>query len=41
MSLGPLALPLFYQYKYTHEPAEPLQSNGSIQNLAMLGGICN
>jgi hypothetical protein len=41
MGLGPLAQPLFYQYKCTYEPAELLQGNGSMQNLAMLGGICN
>jgi hypothetical protein len=41
MGLGPLVQPLFYQYKCTYEPAEPLQGNGSMQNLAMLGGICN
>ena len=41
MGLGPLAQPLFYQYKCTYEPAEPPQGNGSMQNLAMLLGICN
>ena len=41
MGLGPLAQPLFYQYKCTYGLLEPLQGNGSMQNLAMLGGICN
>jgi hypothetical protein len=41
MGLGPLALPLFYQYKCTYGLVEPLQGNGFMQTLALLGGICN
>ena len=36
MGLGPLAQPLFYQYKCTYGRAEQLQGIGSMQKLAML-----
>jgi hypothetical protein len=35
MGSGPLAQPLFYQYKRTLKKAEPLRSNGSKQSGAM------
>ncbi len=38
MGLGPLAQPLFYQYKCTLKPADGLQGNGSAQSKAMHGG---
>ena len=41
MGSGPLVQPLFYQYKCTYGWPEWLQGNGSMQNLAMLGGIYN
>ena len=35
MGSGPLAQPLFYQYKRTAKQAERLRSNGSKQSSAM------
>jgi hypothetical protein len=35
MGSGPLAQPLFYQYKCTVAPAEPLQGNGSKRSKAI------
>jgi hypothetical protein len=37
MGSGPLAQPLFYQYKHTTQQAEQPQGNGSAQNKAMRG----
>jgi hypothetical protein len=35
MGSGPLAQPLFYQYKRTLKQAEPLHGNGSMQSGAV------